>query len=108
MGKDLALTRGQGRNLRCDRCQFGVHLTGLGVLLLGAGYRCQQMLVAHGFGQEIDGTGLHRAYRRWNIALSAEENDWPMRSAYGQCLLELYTVEAGQCAGHCRPTLTLA
>src|SRR5262245_54634579 len=75
MRKHFAFAPGQSCNLLFDRLQLGVYLTRANVALFRAGYRFEQVTIAHRFGQEIDGAALHRAHARWNIALASDEND---------------------------------
>src|SRR5262249_23868818 len=89
----LALAGGQARYLSLNRSKVRVSLTRLDVLLDGSRNRRQQIVVADRFGEEIDGTRLHGAHARRNVALSSNENDRSLRAPGCQRLLQLEAIE---------------
>jgi hypothetical protein len=44
-------------------------------LFQGRGNSVEEVLVAEGLGQKVDGTGYHGAHRHWNISVAGEEDD---------------------------------
>src|SRR5581483_4192426 len=54
-----------------------------------------QLLLPHRLGQKVDSAPLNRAYRRWDVAMSGNENDRWMVLA-GELLLEFEAVDIGK------------
>src|SRR5262245_6343420 len=93
MCKLFACSWSQGCNLSLDRSQFGVNLARLGILLFGSRYSPEQVLLAHRLGQEINSARPHGAHTRWDVALSRDEDDRPMKPFGCQRMLQRNAVE---------------
>ena len=62
MRKTLRVRAGSGSDLRLHRFHLGMKPTRHSVPGFSTGYRFEQILVLHGFGQEIDRAGFHGAH----------------------------------------------
>jgi len=69
----------------------------------------EQVLVAEWLGEEVDGTGLHRAHRHRNIAVAGHEHNRQIDTEFAELALEIEAAGARQAdvppeaARHIRP-----
>src|SRR6266851_3174686 len=75
-GEDLPFTRCQGCKALLERGEFGSRESGFTILRNGRMDRSQQGRIAEWLCQEVDRSGLERAHRARNVAMSRDEYDW--------------------------------
>ena len=93
--KHLALPRGEQRELSQAFLEYLRPHRLDSVAIYPSRDRIEKGLVAHRFGEKVDGSRFHRLHRHWDVAVSGEEHNWLAISALRQPALEIETTHTG-------------